>query len=172
MREEYRKELEELKIKMELAEEFAKQLPIFEKEIISNKLNSSFKGKIAEKYKTMRLNWGIERRFYDTAENITNFRNETEIINRYLLSIYINTLNLYASHDKYSLKEAMKDSYFYFDELNTTFYFEESQIEKGLELLHNWYLEAKEKAIKDKIEHEKAELLKKLDILNTKSNLK
>ena len=160
--EEYLKELEVLKKAMIRAEEFAEELPVFKDVIINRKLDSNFVGRISDKYKSLYLSWGINRYFYKDDKNITNYSGDA---NLYLFNIYINTLSLYDSHEKYGLQD-LDIKCFFFDKTNTTFYIEEENIEEALEILNEWYLIARDLVSKQHKAEQKAKLEKALALLS------
>ena len=155
----YELEIKQLREKMDKAKEFAEHLPCFKEIILTRKLDSNFTGTISKKYKDIYLEWGINRYFYKDNKNITNC--DKEIKDSYLFNIYINTLSLYDSHEKYGLKE-LKVPCFFFDKLNTTFYIEEKDIEIALEILNDWYNQSRKLAFRDKLLDEKEKLTKRL----------
>lgn len=157
--EDYEKEIQALKEKIDKAKEFAEMLPVFSDEILSRKLDKTFTGTIQKRYKDIHLDWGINRYFYQDNKNISNC--SKEIKDTYLFKIYINSLNLYDSHENYGLKE-LNIPCFFFDKLNTTFYIEEKDIEIALEILNDWYNRAKKIAFRDKLLDEKEKLTKRL----------
>lgn len=158
--EDYEKEMQDLKEKMDKAKEFAEMLPVFSDEILSRKLDKTFTGTIQKRYKNIYFDWGINRYFYQDNKNITNC--DKEIKDTYLFNIYINSLNLYDSHENYGLKE-LNIPCFFFDRINTTFYIEEKDIETALEMLNDWYNQAKKIAFKDNLLKEKEKLKKQLE---------
>ena len=130
MREEYIKELAELKERMEGAEAFGERLPIFEEAIIKNKYDGTEDWiRFDDHYKGMPFPWGINRGRYksDSRRTITNYR--VEDYDTHLFNIYINPLALYDSHNKHGLRDILnKVDVFFFDTLNTTFYATDDQI--------------------------------------------
>lgn len=161
----YEKEIEKFKLKIEKSKKFAEKFPVFEKTIMDKKIDENFTGQIDKKYKDIYFDWGINRYFYKDNRNITNCKRE--IKDTYLFNIYINTLSLYGSHNDFGLKD-LDIKCFFFDILNTTFYIEEKNIEDALNKLNDWYLTAKQKAIKENLLKEKEELLKRLKTIDKK----
>lgn len=155
-----------LKQSMLDAESFARKLPIFSEEILYRRLleNTDWQ-EVASKYKSLPCNWGINRSKYTSGgrRTITNCRKQYD---GYFFNIYINTLNLYDSHEKYGLYDiATQIPVFFYDKANSTFYATDDEIEALLEALVVWY----ENAIalikkKDSLERV-AELKKELQIL-------
>jgi hypothetical protein len=139
MREEYQKELDELKAKMEAAEELAEQLPYFKDLILREKLGvgSVHLGKV---YKGLYLDCGINRNKYNSEEG-KNLRNYEGDFKGELWSIYINTLSIYDSHEKYGLGKLVKEV-FYYDVINTAFYAKTDELMSLLDALVEWKKEA------------------------------
>jgi len=160
MNEIYTKELEDLKEKMLKAEAFAKKLPIFADIILREKLTEDNNNmKFGYKYKDLHLAWGINRNIYASGSNIqpTNYKGKE--FRGKLFCIYINTLSIYDSHEKFGLNE-VKDStdVFHYDQSNSTFYVTDEQIEGLLETLVTW----KKKAITELELFNKAAKIKEL----------
>lgn len=139
MNKEYTKELKELKDKMIKAEKLADKVPCLSKEILDRKITGEeVYIKIAERYKTMPLRWGINRGLFDstTSRYITNYGKNHK---GYYFSIYVNTTSLFDTH--FSVHEvAEKVPVFYYDYRNSNFYATDEQICGLLEALHEWYL--------------------------------
>ena len=163
--EDFEKEIQDLKEKMDKAKEFAEMLPVFSDEILSRKLDTTFTGTIQKRYKNIYFDWGINRYFYQDNKNITNC--DKEIKNTYLFNIYINSLSLYDSHENYGLKE-LNIPCFFFDKINTTFYIEEKDIEAALEMLNDWYNQANKAVFRDKLLNEKENLETRLEVIENK----
>lgn len=139
----YEDELKELKKKMLGAEKFAEKVPLFRQFILDNKIDGT-EGcvKFASSYKRIYFHWGLHRaRFKSgTCRTITSYKGEYD---KHLFMVYINTLSLYDSHEKFGLEKVLeKSTVFFFDELNTTFYVEDEHIDGFLEALNDWYIEA------------------------------
>ena len=161
MREEYEKELKDLTYKMEKAEAFAKELPLFSKEILYDKLQSDALWiKFGSKYKGVYFDWGINRVAYETGtiRTVTNYRGDAYKAS--LFCIYVNTLSMYDSHEEFGLGEICdKVPLFFYDKLNTTFYATDSQIEELLNALADWH----SNAIEELKAHNKAAKIEKLE---------
>lgn len=140
---EYKKELKELRERMVGAENFAKKLPLFRAQILSSKLSEEDNHiQFGNSYKSIPLQWGINRGYYKTGTNryITNMETTH---NGYYFCIYINTIALFDAHKEFGLYDKVKDCNIYFtDSLNTTFYVEDLHIEHFLETINEWYVEA------------------------------
>jgi len=170
MREEYVKELNDLKERMIKAEKFSEKLPLFKDQILKNKYTGEENWMQFDKwYKGMYLAWGLNRGFYKKEkDNMTNNKND---YCGYYFNIYINTLTLYDLHEKFDLYEMLSDvDIFFIDHLNTTFYVSDENIESFLDALNVWYLQAKSKVKKfmaeKKLQEAKEELAKAEKILN------
>jgi hypothetical protein len=162
MIDQYEKEINELKTKMQKAEDFANKLPLFREKIIRDKMSGESGCKFGDSYKQIPLNWGINRWDYSgsRSKNITNYHGECDC---FLFSIYINTLTIYDMYENFGLKESIPESsYFFFDAMNTTFYAKDDTIEELLESLNDWYLVAIEKARDSREAGKKEKLLKEL----------
>jgi len=162
---EYKKELDTLIEKMIEAEKFAKEIPCLSEEILKMKSNKSFTGLITRSFKGHYFNWGLNRYHYSNEHKPTNFYEEYTGPN-FLFSLYVNTLSIYDSHEKFGL-EKLSDFCFYFDELNSIFYTKDSEIEMFLDEYCKWedyatkeaFLKSKkEKIIKLKKQIEKLEV--------------
>lgn len=160
---EYQEEVNNLIARMEGAEMFSKELPLFASQILENKHNNTDHYiNFGFSYKKIPLAWGIKRFFYDgQSRRVSNAGNINYPI--YLFNIYINCLNIFED-DFY---DYCKDSFrklsfdvFYFDEINSTLYVKDEQIETVLEKLNDWYLAQIEK-IKEQNKKNKIEKLRK-----------
>ncbi|HIS62351.1 MAG TPA: hypothetical protein IAC14_08940 [Candidatus Scybalomonas excrementigallinarum] len=168
----YKKELKELKERMEKAEKFANKIPIFKNIIIERKLTGE-EGYIdfGSRYKDIYLAWGIKRCNYASGTNrtITNYDNDD--YNVYVFSIYFNSLDLFGDgiYNNFGL-EKIKDKVkvFFYDGINSTYYVEDEHIEKFLEEVNKWYLEAKKQVTKYRNEQEIKKLKEKLAELENK----
>ena len=154
MIEEYKKELADLKYKMQKAEEFSVKLPVFSKEILERKLSGDEPWiKFTEIYKSLCLTWGVNRGIYETGSKrtVSNYYTDKPY-KEYLFNIYVNTLSVYGSHEKFGLSDIQKETpVFFYDCSNSTFYATDDQINGLLEALNSWH----EKASKQVIEFNK-----------------
>ena len=139
MREEYQKELDQLKAKMEAAEELAEQLPYFKDLILKKKLGVG-SVHLGRSYKKLYLDCEIRRFKYDSAkdETPTNYEGDCK---EELWFVYINTLSIYDSHEKYGLNK-LAEKVFYYDAINTTFYAKTEELIPLLDALVEWKDEA------------------------------
>lgn len=140
--------------------EFSKKIPLFEKRIIDNNIVEDDSVWFGDSYKDLYLSWGINR-WKCSQKNMTNYEGDFE---GYLFVIYVNTLSLYDSHNKYDLHELSKLAYYY-DAVNSTFYVEDEKIELFLDSLNEWYLKARDKAHDDSKIKEIEKLKQKLQEL-------
>ena len=143
MRKEYKKELEQIKIRMGEAEKFAEKLPIYAEQILNNKYTGNEDHiKFGEKYKDIYLGWGISRGLYksDTNRTVSNYKGS---YTEFLFHIYVNSYSLFGGNCSFNLdKVEEKAPVFFYDKLNSTFYATDGQITDLLEELNNWYLKA------------------------------
>ena len=167
----YKKELNELKSKMERAELFAKKLPFFKDIILERKITADDRSvSLGTRYKSMPLNWEI-RRFYYCSKSRTNMTNNTNEYQGFFFNIYINSLSMFGVHENFDLYQSVsKSNYFYYDRCNTTFYVSDNDIECFLEELLAWYEKAKKQVIEFNETKRKAELIKELDQINKRAN--
>lgn len=161
----YEDELLQLKEKMVKAEKFAKKLPLFKDEILKNKY-TGYENHIqfGSTYKNIFLAWGINRNHYvwDSVCTINNYEKDDKY-NEYLFKIYVNNYNLFDTSDD-ELRNSLNDiqnkcNVYFYDKYNSTFYVEDKYIEEFLEVLNEWYLQARDK-VKQYKRHEKIEKLK------------
>ena len=163
MREEYVKELEDLKTKMGKAEKFAGKIPVFSKDILENKYTGEEPHiNFGKYYKEIYFAWGVTRGYYSSAKDskrtITNFRGDYA---GYFFNVYINTLTLYDLHENFGLYESLEEvDIFFTDAMNSTFYITDENIENFLDTLCGWYKNAISKVKSFKIEQELDELKK------------
>ncbi len=170
MREEYVKELKDLKRKMIGAEKFANALPLFANTILKEKANytDDFLN-FGNRYKSLYLAWGIKR-FKFSPESDREILNLIQPIKKtiYLFNIYVNCYNLFGDDVYYTQArnnlDELEVNVFFYDNLNSTFYATDKQIENLLEKLNDWYIEhselIKKESNKKKIEEMKRELEK------------
>jgi len=163
MREEYLKELEELKLRMEDAENFAEKLPFFSKTILNDKLTGNEEWIIfGNEYKDIYLGWYINRGLYSkgSRREVTNFSGKS--YTKFLFNIYVNTYSLFNHHAIRVDEVANNVDVFFYDKLNSTFYATDEQIEPLLDALNDWYKKAKEENRKLLAEKRKKEATDKL----------
>ena len=169
MRKEYLEELENLKLKMEKAEAFASELPLFEKQIIKQKFTKedfhiTFDSYFGECY----LGWNVIRRKFN-SEEITNYQEDYEGT-KTLFKVYVNNYSLFDYHEKFDIEKYLTtDLYFFYDNLNSTYYITDDCITRFSEKFSEWYKLAKEKSI----EHKKQLKIKELEaeLIKARNNL-
>lgn len=107
--------------------------------------NEVFSGSLGSNYKGMYFAWGLQyyEYFGNTGRVPTNFQGSfTE--EKGLICVYINNLTLF-DEDCYSFshqelgKIVQSINCFYYDDMNTTFYFEPKELMAGLDVLVSWY---------------------------------
>jgi hypothetical protein len=166
MRKEYTEELEQLKTKMEKAERFAEALPVFAKKILDGKITGEDHWiKFGDTYKKIYLAWGINRGFYRNGgpRYIMNCPKD-RVYSLHLFNIYVNTISLFDERHDFGLYDYLKGvDVFFTDELNSTFYVTDSNVEAFLEALNTWFCDAIEKLKKHRLQEQEAELKRKLE---------
>jgi hypothetical protein len=166
MNEIYKKELNELRAKMQKAEVFADKLPMFSSMILEHKYTADAVWlDFGKRYKDIYLGWGIKRGLYTSGTNrcVTNLRDDH---NGYYFSIYINSISLFDVHHNFGLYEAVSDlDVFFIDRLNSTFYVTDENIGQLLDCLSSWYVKARVELKKYNIQKEVEETEKKLERL-------
>jgi len=167
----YLKELADLKIKMIKAEIFAKKFPMFKDYILRNKMIGEEKEnryiEFGKRYKDLYLAWGIRRVKYSSKYDIYVTNYEGEDPDRFLFSLYFNSVSLFDSMNDFGLETLQeKAKVFFFDKPNSTFYVEDEHIEQFLEEANKWVIKAQEMARQEKIDVRRKQLeeeLKRLD---------
>ena len=136
MIERYKKELDELKTKMEKAEEWSNKMPYFKDDILDGKITGEEQWlDYGRRYKNIRLSWGLKRGWYDGVKNYNG-----DFKPQFLWYIYINTLSLYGLHEKFGLGNITnKCKVFFYDRMNGTFYLNDEYIGDFLDNLCEWY---------------------------------
>lgn len=145
MREEYKKELADLKAKMIAAEAFAEKLPIFAKQILERKLTEKDSRIVfGNNYKNLHLAWGINRSFCEPDNRPINYKGKWD--GGFLFNVYVNSFSLFDESDDFGLWEFTKHlDVFHRDYSNSTFYVTDENIEPLLETLNEWVAQAFEK---------------------------
>ena len=123
--------------------EFAELIPLFSDEIISNELTSKSYCKLSDTYKQTYFAWGINWQTDKACNHPENLPMPFGLIN-----IYINCINMFGdkvyTETNTSINELAKVvNCYYYDGLNSSFYFLPSQLEAGLELINDWYVKTK-----------------------------
>jgi hypothetical protein len=144
--------------------EFAALIPLFSKRILRDKVEGIEYVQLADRYKETYFAWGIN---WQTTKGC-NHPKELPMP-RGLINIYINCMNMFGdavyeeTNDSIN-KLAIEVDCYYYDALNSSFYFLPEQLEAGLDKINDWYVTTKgsiEGILKQKkIEKLQAELLK------------
>lgn len=166
MIDQYKKELEELKLRMEKAEKFAERIPMFKDQIIDEKLTGEERCiTFGHYFKNMHLGWGINRGFFKRGTD-RYIPNNPEQHYGYFFYIYVNTCDLFDTSVKYGLEKIVDSCPVYFyDVLNSTFYIEDEHIDAFLNALYDWWERANKQASKDRKQEQIDELKKELNRL-------
>lgn len=147
MRETYKKELDDLKIKMEKAEIFAETLPDLSEQILERKFTGDEHWiDFGDNGEQMFSTWKIKRGFFDseTTRYVTNYSKPHK---EFLFSIYINCYSLFDVGSDFEVERiASQVPLFFYDSLNTTFYATDGQFADLLKALKEWHTEARKKA--------------------------
>ena len=123
--------------------EFASLIPLFAKQIIESEATGEDYFQLAGRYKQTYFAWGIN---WQTNKGVNH--PESLPMPRGLINIYINCISMFGdevyTETNTSINELAKvvDCYYY-DDLNSSFYFLPSQLEAGLELINDWYVKTK-----------------------------
>jgi hypothetical protein len=143
--------------------EFAELIPLFGERILRGKVEGNEYCQLADRYKETYFAWGIN---WQTTKAV-NHPKELPMLQG-LVNIYINCLYMFGE-DVYSETNASVDKLakeidcYYYDYLNSSFYFLPDQLEYGLDKINDWYVTTKgsiESILKQKkIEKLQAELL-------------
>jgi hypothetical protein len=153
---------------LEAVQMLINKVPVCADYIIENNVKKveGYYQKIADRYKSLNLPWGIMRTSYSNNFKPTNFTQEI-VEDKILCNIYINTYPLLNTNNKFGLDD-LRDLVFYYDKVNNTFYATDEELPVFLEALHDWYLKTKEKTSKIKKDLEIEALEKKIEALERK----
>jgi len=169
LQEKYEQTLKNVKEDYDKVDKVLEELPNVCEDYVIKTMKKVTTGNILDKYKEMWFSWGCHRSYYEKRSKLP-FVSRLSDTGGYFTCIYINTLALYDSHNKYGLEE-LASLCFYFDTLNTTFYCTDEEFPIVVEALNEWYKKAVKLACKEAKEKEKEKLLKQLEALkNTKCN--
>lgn len=129
--------------KLQEVDAFAKRLPLFAEQIIANELSPDCYQSFAHRYKNLPLSWGVN--WY--VNRPTNLPDEVQD-HPSTVNVYINCMSLF--HDdvyhmvRTELEERMQTiACYWYDDLNSTWYFLPEQAEHGLNVLSSWYNDMK-----------------------------
>jgi hypothetical protein len=158
--------LYKLHMKYEKVTAFAKLLPLFSDEIINREYTGEVYCNLACRYKDVYFAWDITW----WTNRPTNFP-DSRAYESGVVCIYVNNMSMFndalynlASERLYA---AMKDipCYFY-DSLNSTWYFKPDELENGLEVLNEWYTSTKAEAAEYLKQAKRKQLEAELEKLN------
>jgi hypothetical protein len=148
--------------------DFAARIPLFGESILSNKVEGNVYCRLADRYKETYFAWGIN------WHTTTGCNHPKELpMPRGLINIYINCVNMFgdAVYEETNTsinKLATEVDCYYYDDLNSSFYFLPEQLEAGLDKINDWYVTTKgsiEGILKQKkITTLQAELLKLTEV--------
>ena len=162
------KELKDLKVQMQLSQDFANEIPILKDIIIKNIFTGLKNENFGNRLSNLWLGHDVWRSKYssmlDKYNKITNYKRNEEY-DDYFFSIYINSYTLFNENIKDDLKE-LNQYCFYYDNLNSTFYVKDSEMEVFIEKLKEWY----NKTITDLKEIKRLQKIKELESELSKLN--
>jgi hypothetical protein len=142
---------------------FAALIPLFSKQILRDKVDGNNYVQLANIYKDTYFTWGIN---WQTNKGSNHPKKLP--MPRGLINIYINNIHMFGDEvygeTTDSLNNLTKEiECYYYDGLNSSFYFLPEQLEAGLDKINDWYVTTKgsiEGILKQKkIEKLQAELL-------------
>ena len=138
--------LQTTRLKYEKVTAFAELLPLFADDIIAKESTGDVYQQLTNRYKDMYFAWDISW----WVNRPTNFP-DSRAYESGVVCVYVNNYSMFNDalygFSNERLYSAMKDvpCYFY-DGLNSTWYFKPDELEFGLETLNNWYLSTKDEA--------------------------
>lgn len=147
-------------------DKFAKLLPLFADQIISEELVGDEYCQLSNRHANLYFPWGINW----IITRPTNLPKEVTEHEK-TVGVYINCYTLFPDELYYHAHDKLRDRMqtvpcYWFDALNTTFYFLPEQVETGLNALLEWYNDVKQSAnefLKNKKRQELLEQLQKLE---------
>jgi hypothetical protein len=165
MHEKLKNKLNSYKKKLMAVDEFAKLLPLFENKIISEELVADQYCKLGDRHKNMYFHWDINwcpNRPINLPKEVTEHEKT--------VCVYINCLTIFHDDLYYYAQDKLFDRMrtvpcYWFDTLNTTFYFLPEQVETGLNALVEWYGDVREHSDEFLKKKKKEELLQALEEL-------
>jgi hypothetical protein len=123
--------------------EFSALIPLFSKEIIGSQFEGNECFRLSDRYKETYFAWGINWQ----VNKAVNHPKELPMPQG-LVSVYINCFSMF-DEDVYSETNASVNKLatdvecYYYDDLNSSFYFLPEQLEAGLEKINDWYVTTK-----------------------------
>lgn len=144
---------------------FAKMFHQYSHIIVSRAFTADMYCNFADQYKTLPLAWGI----CWNPHMPTNYPYD-KMQHKGYVSVYINCMSLFGDNFYHPAIEELafvKNSIrcFYYDNMNSTFYFLPEELPDGLEKLHDWYVATKAKIEPYLKQKKKEELEKQLKAL-------
>lgn len=160
-------EIENIRLDFEKITAFANKLKVFENQIIGCRVNGESYCTFTHYHKNVYFPWGINWQTnipinFESDRGHTNFEPS--------VSVYINCLSMFGekayTYARKSLTELEnKISCYYYDSLNTTFYFSPEEAEEKLDLIVEWCTNVQKEVTAILAEARRAELLKELEKL-------
>lgn len=158
--------LQTTRLKYEKVTAFAELLPLFADGIIAKEYTGDVYHALTNRYKDMYFQWDISW----WVNRPTNFP-DSRAYESGVVCIYVNNYSMFNdalySFSNERLYAAMKDvpCYFY-DGLNSTWYFKPDELENGLEALNAWYNATKAEGASHLKEMKRKQLQAELEKLN------
>lgn len=147
---------------------FAAKLPLFSKNILRDELTGESYARLTSWYKSLNLQWGAN---WDVNAELTNRGTPLKKDEIGLVSVYINCYSMFPDECYAVAQDTLHSAdikAFYVDWMNSTFYFKPSEVEAGLEALHDWYLKMTSQIKEIQQAKRRAELLVELAKLEGK----
>lgn len=131
--------LEETRKRYKQVTLFAEKLPVFAEQIISSEYTGDEYCSLARYYKGMYFNWDINWRVHRPANYPENQPCEIGLVDVYIncMSLFHDDVHAFA-HSELDKTVGKIKCYFY-DDLNSTFYFTPDEVEAGLDAIVEWY---------------------------------
>jgi hypothetical protein len=143
--------------------DFAALIPLFSKSILSNKVEGNEYCQLAYRYKETYFAWGINWQTNKACNHPKDLPMPRGLINIYINCMYMFGDSVYKETNSSINKLGSEIECYYYDDLNSSFYFLPEQLKAGLDKINNWYVKTKgsiEGILKqEKIEKLQAELL-------------
>jgi hypothetical protein len=123
--------------------EFSKLLYLFKSTIIREGITGECYYTLADRYKQTYFAWGIN---WQVTKGVNHPENLP--MPRGLINVYINCFSMFGdevyNETNASINELAKVvNCYYYDELNSSFYFLPEQLENGLKFINDWYVKTK-----------------------------
>lgn len=152
--------------KFEKVTSFAKLLPLFSKDIITKEYTGETHCALSNRYKDMYFAWDISW-WVNKPLNFPYDRKYEEGV----VCVYVNNYSMFNdalyNFSNSRLYSAMKDvPCYFFDGMNSTWYFKPDELENGLETLNEWYISTRAEGAAHLKELKRKELQAELEKLN------